>query len=115
MELKVGMKRKFSFDERNYVIQEILDEPNIIMSWKWSPTICPHCKNKIERTTQHKFYRIEILSPEGIEEDKITNNDLLICGFTNDRKYMQIPRDEVTYTNTLRLSKKFNKFVIEEK
>lgn len=120
MDLKLYEKRTFSFSKEPYEIQEILDEPNIYMSWTWTTSICPYCKKKIERTTQHKFYKIEILvrcelvNGEYKAKETVTEDDVVITGFTLDNRYMQIPRDVNAYKETLSKSEKF-KYLLKQK
>lgn len=120
MQLKLYEKRTFSFSKEPYEIQEISDEPNICMSWIWTTSICPHCKKKIERTTQHKFSKIEILvkcklvNNEYKTKEHIMENDIVIMGFTLDNKYMQIPKDVDAYKETLSKSQKF-KYLLNQK
>ena len=108
MELPVGAKRKFSFKEKSYIIKEIIDDQNIIMPWIWRTGICPHCKKKIDATINHKFYRIEILVEDGLEN--ITKNDILIMGHTLDKRYMHIPIDNQIYNIVLDKSINFKQF-----
>lgn len=108
MELQVGDKRKFSFKEENYVIKEILDNPNISMNWTWKTGVCPHCKKKIEYSINHKFYKIEILVKDGVTNP--IRDDILIMGHTLDNKYMYIPIEEQTYNLALDKSVNFKEF-----
>lgn len=111
--LEVGNKRKFSFATKKYEIKEIIDEPNISMWWTWDTGVCPHCKEKIEQNIQHHFYRIEILAIEDKKEEYLTEKDIVIMGFTLDRKYMMIPKNENAYKQVLEKSQKFKKFLKE--
>ena len=113
IELKVGDKRKFSFSEGDYIILEKIDNPNVYMEWVWSTGICPHCKRKIERTINHRFYNIEILAPINIEEQNIKSTDIIVMGHTTDNRYMQVPIDNTAYNQILALSNKFRKFLLE--
>jgi len=110
MEKKVGDKRRFSFSDKEYIIKEILDNPNISMWWTWTSGICPHCKRRIERTIQHKFYRIEILADATKKDNEITIKDIQILGDTLDNRRMLIPIDDKAFKQALLLSKKFKKF-----
>jgi hypothetical protein len=114
MKLKVGDKRKFSFNDKNYKILEVIDNPNINMEWTWTSGVCSHCRRKLERIVNHKFYNIEILAPEDMEEKNVKNTDIVVMGNTIDRRYMQIPIDNTAYNQSLSLSKKFRKFLLEE-
>ena len=123
---KVGDKRKFEFNEEWYEIAEIIENPNISMKWTWASTMCPHCKKKIGRVTNHVFTNIEILTKcEIIDEEKdemdetnwkkiddIKAEDINIMGFTRGKKYMQIPIDKKAYNLALSASQKFKRFIV---
>ncbi len=111
MEYKVGDKRTFSFSDSKFEIKEILELPNIQMRWTWNTSICPHCKRKIEYSTIHIFFKIEILVDETKEEGSITLDDLVILGHSVDNKIMQLTKDK--YVEVLNKSEKF-KYLLEK-
>jgi len=132
MESKIGQKRKFSFSENPYEVLEIIDSPNLSMDWEWNTGTqrCPYCGRlfKSKSTVRHDFYKIEILGATEFigknEEEKnniekyklkknLTKDDIVIMGYTLDRRYMLIPKEKSTYNMALSLSKKFKKFLIE--
>lgn len=100
---KVGEYRKFSFSDKIYRIEEVLDSPNISMMWKWDTGLCPYCKKRIVREIKHDFYRIEIL----VDKDKKnpTIDDIEIIGDTLDRRKMRIPKDRDEFKMALLKSK----------
>ena len=102
---KIGECRKFNNDNNIYEIKEILENPNLSIYWTWSSTICPHCKQRINREIKHDFYRIEILANVSKNEDEITINDIYISGNTLDRRKMMIPKDH--FVQILLKSNKF--------
>lgn len=109
--LKIGDKRTFNFSDKTYIIEEIIENPDIELDWVWNSGVCPHCKKKIERLVKHKFYRIEILRDISKKINEITENDLLFLGDTLDNRKMLIPKShKITYDKILNNSKNFNKF-----
>jgi len=106
-DLKVGEKRKFSFDTNWYTIREIIDNANIHMFWTYDSGICPHCKNRLVRDVEHLFYKIEILGKEGKEDKDLTTNDVQLHGFTMDNRNMIISIDK--YDEVFDKSNKFKK------
>jgi uncharacterized radical SAM superfamily protein len=107
-ELTVGQKRTFTGDKRQYIIEEIIENPSISLEWTWFDTVCPHCRGRLQRTITHTFHRIEILKDE--TKDKPVSTDLAIMGDTHDGKRMLFPIDK--YKDILKLSEKFK--TIEE-
>ena len=94
MELQVGQARRFtSTGDTRYVIREILENPGINLWWTWSTGVCPHCKQKLDRTINHTFYRIEILGVENKEDKDLVEDDIVLYGQTLDNRGMILPID----------------------
>lgn len=108
---KINELRKFSFNDFNYEIIEILDNPKISMEWNWDSGICPNCKTRINRKVTHTFYKIEILIPETKTIDNITRNDIVLFGDTLDKRKMLI--DKTIYNQVFSKSKLFKKFEVK--
>lgn len=111
MELQVGNKRKFTFSNQEYEIKEILEKPNIKLLWTWDTGLCPHCKQRIERTIEHSFYRIEILADTSKKEEELTSEDIIIMGDTMDCRRMILPKDK--YNEIFAQSNNFKKYIKE--
>lgn len=107
--IKVGDQRTFSFKEKAFVVKEILDNVNFTMFWTWSDSVCPHCKKHITNTVQHKFSRIEILVEDGVADQDITIDKILLLGDTYDNRKMLITSDK--YDEVFSFSKDFKKFM----
>ena len=108
-EKQVGDARTFTFSDKTYKIYNVLDIRNINMQWTWDTSTCPHCKQKITRTTTHNFYRIEILADNSIAEKDVTIDDLVIVGDTYDGRKMILPKDK--YSSILNQSKQFKHLI----
>ena len=109
---EVGFKTSFTFKKGMiFEIKEILVEPNFSMPWTWNTGICPHCKNRIDRTVTHEFSSIEILISETIKPEKALVEDLILGGHTRDGRYMLIPKEH--YNTILKNSQLFSRFVEE--
>jgi hypothetical protein len=111
MSLKEGDIRNFYFAEGTHIIQEIIEPINVKMNWIWDTGICPHCKERITKTTIHTLSKIEILL--NINKDiSIANlNDLLILGHSLDNRILLV--DKSNYKEILQQSKKFNHLLKE--
>lgn len=112
LSLKVGEKRKFSFDNKIYIIREVLDNPNIRMFWSYDSGICPHCKNKLTREIEYFFTKIEILGAEGKEDKDLTVNDIQLHGFTIDNHNLILSIDK--YDEVFNKSSLFKKLIKKE-
>jgi hypothetical protein len=90
----VGEGRKFSFADEIYVIQEIIDRPEIKMFWNYDSGVCPHCKNKLIRSVEHSFYRVEILVKSGINVESAQFADVVCLGSTLDKRNIILTREK---------------------
>lgn len=106
---KVGDQRLFSWSANNFIIKEVIDEPDFVLRWTWTSGVCQHCKRKQERIVNHNIYKIEILVDETKKENLLKVSDLVICGHTLDARYMRIPIEN--YKEILEKSKKYKKFL----
>ena len=111
MNKNVGEIEKFTFSEKEFKIREIIDLPNISMKWKRTSQICPHCKKKIETSVNHKIYKIEVLADKNIEDKDLKKEDIIMRGYTTDKRLMILPEDKIL--ESLEVSKKF-KFLKEK-
>ena len=102
---KIGMKRKFSFSDKKYIIQEVLDGPDVQLLWHWDSGNCPHCKKKIVRDIEHDFYRIEVLYDDQKSVDDCGKGDIILLGDSYDNRRMKFPLDK--YDEILIKTKKF--------
>jgi hypothetical protein len=109
LEGKVGEFRKFSFSEDDYIVKEVIDDPQFTLDWIWDTGVCPHCKKRLDKTVQHDFYRIEVLVKENKDKGNNKKEDLLILGDTLDKRKMLIPIDQ--YDRVLRKSKLYKSLV----
>lgn len=109
--VKVGKtKRTFNFTkDKQFIIQEVLDNPEFSMNWTWNSGICPHCKKLIDKTINHKFTRIEILVDDSIREDQIIPENIVVMGDTLDKKRMIIPKEY--YREIFTKSQNFKKYI----
>jgi len=112
MKTKLEDTRKFTFSDKVFIIKEILEHINFKMNWTWNTGCCSFCKNKLEKTITHIFYRIEILICSDVDETKATLNNIIIIGNTIDNRLMQI-KEEKYIKEILSLSNKF-KYLIGE-
>lgn len=101
-EKTVGDKRKFQFSNKDYEIREIIENPNnkISLVWRWEDSICPHCKHRQTKETNHLFYRIEVLCPYN---EEVTRENLILLGYTIDNRLMMLPIEK--YDEVLSYSK----------
>jgi hypothetical protein len=106
MNTKIGDTRKFTFDNRTFIIEEILEPISFKMDWLWNTGSCPFCKEKLDRIITHEFYRIEILLASEIGENKATLKDIIILGNTIDSRLMLVQEDKYI-KKVLKLSNKF--------
>lgn len=110
--LKVGELRKFNFQPgKDFTIEEIIENPEISMTWNWSSILCPHCNNKIDNIQEHKFFRIEVLTDTTKKESEINFNNIMVIGFTNDQKVLLLTPDKKK--EALIKSKKFSNLLKE--
>ena len=94
VQIKIGEKRKFTFKPgKTYILKEIIKNPNITMSWKWSNLVCPHCKNMIENEVEHVIEKAEILV-DNSKKENYTNNDILVLGFSTDKKTLLLTQEK---------------------
>lgn len=54
--------------------------------------VCPHCKEAIKELMTHKFFRLEILTDDSVEDENLSFSDILVLGFTEDKKIMLLDR-----------------------
>ena len=88
MELKVGDCRKITSRNDPMVVQEIIKDSGINMEWKWADSICPHCRKRIDNVKSHTFPRIEIIVQIGVEPENSKLDDVVVFGFSEDKKLM---------------------------
>lgn len=113
MEKKVGDIRKFNNDEKLYSIREILsDLTNVTLTMNWSTGVCPHCKHRLERSTTHSIYKIEVLGNKDIENNKLVETDIVILGDTLDGRKLMFPLDK--YKEILEKTENFKSLEIKE-
>jgi len=109
VELTVGETRTFSFSNTEFTVREVIENPQIRLTWVWTDTICPHCKERINREIQHDIYYIEILGESATTSENLQLSQLVVLGHTKDNRLMQLPQDK--YQEVFQLSKTFRRFI----
>jgi hypothetical protein len=108
-EIQVGFLRDFSFKpNKQFEVKEIIQNPNIEMEWNWKNSLCPHCNKMIVNTIKHKFNKIEILTDIKVTEADLKQEDIVVLGFTEDKKCMLLTREKIN--EVFSKSEKFKDF-----
>ena len=106
-------KRRFTFDEREFKIVEVISNPKISMDWNWGGMMCPHCKEKIDNIKTHIFNEIEILIPVPLLEKKVDKKTLLseIKMLGTDKNNKKLLLNKETEEKVLKLSNFFKEVI----
>ena len=104
----LGEKTQFTFVEGNYILEEIIENPQISMWWSWGKEVCPHCKGVIDKRTLHQFSSIEIFIPENKKIEEVIIEDLVILGYDKGMKLL-ITKDKID--GVLSKSEKFKNLI----
>ena len=93
----IGQTKRFTFDSRTFMIIEMIENTNISMDWNWGSSVCPHCKNKIDKIITHIFHKIEVLVPKISIDQKKEKSELLkevkMLGYDNNGKKLLLNND----------------------
>jgi len=109
VEAQVGEKRTFTFSNNEFIVKEVIDNPQIRLPWTWTDSVCPHCKNRINRDVIHEFYKLELLVDVTKAETNFVESDIVILGHSKDNRLMQFPQDK--YQEVFHISKEFRRFI----
>lgn len=94
-ENQVGDRMQFTFDIREFILQEVLENPEISMWWTWKSEVCPHCKEKIEKRALHNFFKIEIYIAKDKKIEESALEDIVMIGYALDGKTLQLTKDKL--------------------
>ncbi len=85
----------FTFDTRKFRLEEIIENPDISMSWVWSGDLCPHCHKPIEKTKQHDFIKIEVYILAAKTIENCSFKDIVVIGRDTQKFTMQLTKEKI--------------------